>query len=75
MALFKYPQVLEKSVDQVFDILYAPGTLAPLSGIYRCQECGKEETSIKGYPLPPQNHHQHSIAQGPIRWRLVVTHR
>jgi hypothetical protein len=25
--------------------------------------------------LPPQNHHQHQPSQGPIRWRLVVTHK
>jgi hypothetical protein len=22
--------------------------------------------------LPPQNHHQHSAAQGHIRWRMIV---
>jgi hypothetical protein len=22
--------------------------------------------------FPPQNHHQHNPAQGPIRWRLLI---
>jgi hypothetical protein len=25
--------------------------------------------------LPPQNHHQHTAIQGPIQWRLAVSHK
>ena len=72
MALYKYPQILEQSNDQAFDFLHVPGALAPFSGIYRCEECGKEETSVRARPLPPQNHHQHAVTQGPIRWRFAT---
>jgi hypothetical protein len=34
--------------------------------------CGREDVSEKGKPFPPQNHHQHTLAQGLIRWRLIV---
>jgi hypothetical protein len=33
-----------------------------------------EVTSVAGYPLPPQNHHQHTPAQGAIVWQLRVAH-
>ncbi|MCE2009028.1 MULTISPECIES: protein L [Enterobacter] len=39
---------------------YNPGDTVPVSGIYRCTVCGKEVTSNKDDPFPPQNHHQHS---------------
>jgi len=51
---------------------YGPGAEVPLSGIYKCVGCKKEITSNKGDPFPPQNHHQHSMAQGLIRWKLIV---
>jgi hypothetical protein len=75
MALFKYLQVLDKSDSNVFDVTYPPGTETPYSGIYRCEVCGKEDTSVHPHPLPPQNHHQHQYGAGPIRWRLVVAHQ
>lgn len=73
-VLYKYSQFLGSSNDAAFDKISEPGTIAPLSGIYRCEGCGKSETSVKGYQLPPQNHHQHTIAQGKIRWRLAASH-
>ncbi len=75
MALYKYPQVLELSDHAAFDQILPPGSPAPYSGIYRCEGCGHEIAEIQGRPLPPQNHHQHQPSQGPIRWRLVVTHK
>ncbi len=51
---------------------YKPGDDVPVSGIYRCLGCGKEVTCNDPDPLPPQNHHQHTPAQGDIRWRLNV---
>lgn len=51
---------------------YDPGQAVPVSGIYLCLGCNREITSNENDPFPPQNHHQHSAAQGRIRWRLNV---
>jgi hypothetical protein len=75
MAYYKYQKYLNKSDHNLFETLYEPGTTTPYSGIYRCEVCGKEDTSVRDKPLPPQNHHQHASQQGPIRWRLVVGHQ
>lgn len=72
MALYKYPQALTASTDTAFDQVYHPGTLTPHSGIYRCVGCGLNDVSVQHHPLPPQNHHQHSPAQGRIAWQLIV---
>lgn len=52
--------------------VYKPGDSAPVSGIYRCLGCKKEITANAKDPFPPQNHHQHTMAQGSIRWKLNV---
>jgi len=72
MAMYKHAQYVTKSEDAAFDKDNHPGTATPFSGIYRCMGCGKEDVSTHSHPLPPQNHHQHTVAQGPIRWRLIV---
>ena len=72
MALYKYPQNLSQTSDEAFDKVYTPGSSTPHSGIYRCEGCGDEIAANQGNPLPPQNHHQHSVYQGNIRWRLTV---
>jgi hypothetical protein len=73
MAIYyKYPQLLIQNSDSKFDVLHEPGEPTPHSGVYICEGCGKEITSVFGHPLPPQNHHQHTYAQGRIRWRLAV---
>jgi hypothetical protein len=72
MAAYKYAALLRLNLTNVFDRLYPPGTRVPYSGIYRCRGCGREVASNESEPLPPQNHHQHTIRQGLIRWRLVV---
>jgi len=72
MALYKYPNYLAASQHAAFDTIQAPGARTPFSGIYRCEGCGHEVASNAGNPLPPQNHHQHTVQQGAIRWRLVV---
>jgi hypothetical protein len=69
---YKYPQLLTQSNDDKFDLLHDPGAATPHSGVYRCEGCGKEVTSVHPHPLPPQNHHQHEPSQGRIRWRLAV---
>lgn len=72
MATYKYPQYLKQQDSAEFDRIHTPGTLAANSGIYRCEGCGHEAACNKGQPLPPQNHPQHTQAQGAIRWRLIV---
>ena len=72
MALYKHAQYISKSEDPAFDKEHGPGTKCPLSGIYRCMGCGREAACNGGDPLPPQNHHQHTSAQGAIRWKLIV---
>lgn len=51
---------------------FGPSIKVPVSGIYKCTGCSKEITSNAGDPFPPQNHHQHTRAQGEIRWKLNV---
>jgi hypothetical protein len=72
MAIYKYVHFLQHSDEAIYDNIYNPGAVTPVSGIYRCEGCGREVVSEEGRPLPPQNHHQHTAAQGSIRWRLVV---
>lgn len=72
VALYKYAQFLVHSNDNAFDTIWKPGEATPHSGIFRCEGCGREVASNGGNPLPPQSHHQHTPAQGAIRWRMVV---
>jgi len=72
MALYKHSSFFTHSTNSGFDTISAPGTATPYSGIYRCAGCGRELVSEESKPFPPQNHHQHTIAQGTIRWRLVA---
>ncbi len=73
MAWYKYSEFLRQSYINDFDAIYDPGTAGGYSGIYRCEGCGREVVHTSGKSLPPQNHHQHTISQGKIRWRLIVT--
>jgi hypothetical protein len=77
MAYYKYSSYLNAADGDAFDLLHEAGAVTPYSGIYRCEGCGREADSTYGHPLPPQNHHQHTPAQGRIRWRVIVmaTHR
>lgn len=74
MAEYKYGNLLTYANKAAYDLLFHPATNTPYSGIYRCTKCGREVTSVAGYPLPPQNHHQHAPAQGAIVWKLLVAH-
>ncbi len=73
MAYYKYGTVLAQWNHEEFDRIYGPGTLVGWSGIYRCEGCAREIVHTIDHPLPPQNHHQHNLGQGTIRWRLIVT--
>lgn len=72
MALYKNAGFLQVSQHANFDKLYSPGDTTPDPGIYRCAACGDEIGIAKGHTLPPQNHHQHKLGVGPIRWQLIV---
>jgi hypothetical protein len=72
MAQYKYSHYLTNLADPKFDPAHEPGKSAPHAGIYKCQGCGIEVVCIAGDPLPPQSHHQHSLVQGGIGWRLIV---
>lgn len=61
-----------QSNNEAYDTLHGPGSTCGNSGIYRCEGCGSEIASNKGNPFPPQNHHQHQVAQGSIRWKVIV---
>jgi hypothetical protein len=72
MAHYKYSHYLTNICDAKFDPAHDPGATTPHCGIYKCQGCGTEVVSNVGDPLPPATHHQHSLAQGGIGWRLIV---
>jgi hypothetical protein len=72
MAVYKYQQYVEQNSDGSFDQIHNPGIAAPFAGIYRCAGCNREIGIASGHSLPPQGHHQHTAAQGAIRWRLIV---
>ena len=73
-VLYKYTTHLQQVDNAAFDTLTAVGKTAPYSGIYRCEGCGHMVSSTKGNHMPPQNHPQHSVLQGAVRWRLIVGH-
>jgi len=72
MAFYKYGSYLHHSDDSKFDKIYHPGSAPDHSGIFRCEGCGLEVVGEASRTLPPQNHHQHTTAQGAIRWKLLV---
>ena len=72
MAIYKYSHYLVQSEETFYDQVLSPGAQTSFPGIYRCEGCGRELVSEHPKPLPPQNHHQHTVAQGNIRWRLIV---
>ena len=72
MAQYKYVHYLTNLPDPKFDPAHGAGAITPHTGIYKCQGCGAEIISTASDPLPPASHHQHSLTQGAIAWRLIV---
>jgi len=72
MAWYQDQTRLSRIANAVFDEEHGPGEKVPHSGIYRCKGCNKEIAANVSDPFPPQNHHQHSISQGSVRWQLLV---
>lgn len=52
--------------------VYNIGAKVPVSGIYRCYNCGDEITSNKGDIFPPQNKDQHECQSKPVKWELII---
>jgi len=72
MAIYNHSSYLTQIDDKAFTVDHSPGQEPPYSGIYRCMGCGREIVAEESRTFPPQNHHQHTSAQGSIRWRLIV---
>lgn len=72
MALYQNGNELTHKVDPIFDAVHTPGNPAPYSGIYICTNCRDEAACNHGDPLPPQNHRQHPVGKGEVRWKLLV---
>ena len=72
MALYKYSNYVGTSNSDAFDKEHQPGSATPYSAIYRCMGCGREIVSETSKTMPPQNHHQHTVLQGAIRWKMVA---
>ncbi|GAC1332480.1 MAG: hypothetical protein NVSMB26_12180 [Beijerinckiaceae bacterium] len=70
MATYKYHHLLSTSEDLAFDNDHRPGDEALLSGIYRCPACGRETVIEEGGTFP--SNHDHTVLQGPVRWRLLI---
>ena len=73
--LYKDDSTFLKTTSQVFDITYKPGDKSEYSGMYQCTACKHIIVHTSEKPLPPQNHHQHPVDNGPIQWKLVVGHK
>lgn len=73
MAVYANEKYLIKCSNskEHWTLSYAPGEMVPVSGIYRCVNCGKEIAANKDDPFPPQNHHQHYPITD-ILWKLVI---
>ena len=72
MAQYKFERFLRQSSDNLFDKPCPAGAETPRSGIYRCDGCGVEITSVQPDPLPSDSHHPHTPQQKAVRWKLIV---
>jgi hypothetical protein len=70
MAYYKNSANLTSSSLDIYDKEWEPGQAVVYKGIHKCKGCEKEVTVNEQFP--PQNHHQHSLLQGQIRWKLIV---
>ncbi|MFZ6724119.1 hypothetical protein ACO0K2_01355 [Undibacterium sp. MH2W] len=71
MALYKHANILVQSGDQAFDFVYAPGSLAPHTGLYRCITCGYEIVMSNLQTFPDVGCHTKTESM-PMGWRLGV---
>ena len=71
MAYCKNIHHLTVQTGSEFDDVHAADTPAPLSGIYRCEGCGRSVIARNGTPLPSAHHHTHDGTRK-VEWRLIV---
>ncbi len=71
LAYCKYVRHLVVQTGSEFDDVHAADTPAPLSGVYRCEGCGRSIVARNGAPLPASDHHAHGDARK-VEWRLIV---
>ena len=72
MAQYLDSSFLVRSPHFGFEKSYAPGTVVPVSGIYRCRGCGREVALAKGSALPLHAQHDHGFESGPASWVAIV---
>ena len=73
MATYQNANYLPHAQHAAFNGTLPAGTLAPHSGIYRCDACGHEAVSTRHHHLPAQGgEHTHANYLTPIAWRLAV---
>jgi hypothetical protein len=72
MAYYQDTTNVTQKQTEEFKPTYKPGTKVPHSGIFMCINCRDEIAANHGDPFPPQNHRQHTNAQKPIEWQLLV---
>jgi hypothetical protein len=71
MAIYRELTHLKSGYGIAFDTVHVPGDLAPQSGIYRCDVCGREIAIAEDHALPSGSHPKHRNYSN-IRWRLLV---
>lgn len=72
MARYKDARYLEQDFFPAFDAVLIPGHKVLYSGIYRCEGCGMEVAVHKGDYMTAQNHREHNVFQGAVRWKMIV---
>jgi hypothetical protein len=73
MAYYQDANSLTQLSDPMFDEAHGPGQAVTRPGIYKCAGCDREIATDTNFP--PQNHHKHSLAEGQVRWNLIVCAR
>ncbi len=71
LAYYKHIHHFAVQTGTEFDDVHAADTPAPLSGVYRCEGCGRSIIARNGALLPSADHHAHSDARK-VEWRLIV---
>jgi hypothetical protein len=55
MAYYQNGNYLTQETSSDYDATHQPGSTVPLSGVYRCDGCGKSVTCVKEKKFPPQD--------------------
>ena len=74
MAAYKFKHFVTLDHSNKFDALHDPGSAHHILESTDAKNAGREIAIAKGHALPPESHHSHSLGQGKILWRLIVSH-